>query len=149
LLFEAYLLQRVSQDSLSRVGSMAPQALAQACYDEISRNASLRRQMISVGIPILTPQGDRLLRGPVIKVDDAEAGWVDLGVANMRRWQERLSRIHTMAQTELDQDADLLSSRFNHVFVDTATQKVRDTFNLGELVAWIFIYEEGGARRRS
>lgn len=149
LLFEAALLQRVSQDSMLQVCNEAPEVLAEACYEEVVQNESLRTQMISIGIPVLTPRGDSLLRGPVIKADKAEDGWVDLSADNMRHWQQRLESIRAMAQGELEADIGMSASRFNQTFVNMATQQVRDTFDLGELVAWIFIYERGGARMKS
>jgi NAD(P)-dependent dehydrogenase (short-subunit alcohol dehydrogenase family) len=149
LLFEASLLHRVSQDSMSGVCSMSPENLAAACYDQLVQKPSLRAEMISIGIPVLTPDGDHLLRGPLIKADNAEDGWVDLTAANFRRWQDRLRQIREMAQTELETDKGLACSRFNHTFLDMATQEVRDAFDPGEVVAWIFIHEEKGARMKS
>ena len=149
LLFEAYLLQRVSQDSMARIRCADPQELAQAAYDELAQDQDLRSQMISIGIPILIPSGDHLLRGPVIKSETADAGWVDLRPENMRHWQLRLDRIEAMTKLEIQADAGMHSSRFDRLFVDPATDETPDNFQIGEIVAWILIHEEGGARMKA
>lgn len=149
LLFEAYLLQRVSGDSIPRTLAMSPETLARACYDEIAQDAGLRQQILSIGIAILLPEGDRLLRGPQCKATNAEDGWVDLRPQNMARWQERLQRIRAMTEEELRADAGRYSSRFYRVFVDPATGEFTERFGIGDLAGWIFTYEEKGARMKS
>lgn len=149
LLFEAYLLQRVSGDSIPRALAMSPETLARACYDEIAQDAGLRQQILSIGIAILLPEGDRLLRGPQCKATNADDGWVDLRPQNMARWQERLRRIRAMTEEELRADAGRYSSRFYRVFVDPATGEFTERFGIGDLAGWIFTYEEKGARMKS
>ncbi|MDJ0705508.1 MAG: hypothetical protein QNJ46_19700 [Leptolyngbyaceae cyanobacterium MO_188.B28] len=149
LLFEAYLLQRVSQDSMAHIRCADPQELAQAAYDELTQDQDLRSQMISIGIPILIPAGDHLLRGPVIKSETANDGWVDLRPENMRHWQLRLNRIEAMAKLEIQADGGMHSSQFDRLFVEPATDETPDNFQIGEIVAWILIYEEGGARMKA
>ncbi|HEY52650.1 MAG TPA: NAD-dependent epimerase/dehydratase family protein [Caldilineae bacterium] len=149
LLFEAYLLQQISGDSVARVMAMTPEVLAQACYAEIKANADLRAQIISIGIPILLPDGERILRGPHSKADNAEAGWVDLRPQNMTHWQQRLTQIRKQTEHELAQDAGMYSSRFYRIFVDPATGDVKDSIGIGDLAGWIFTFEEKGARMKS
>lgn len=149
LLFEAYLLQQISGDSVARVMAMTPEVLAQACYAEIKANANLRAQIISIGIPILLPDGEHILRGPHSKADNAEAGWVDLRPQNMTHWQQRLAQIRKQTEHELEQDAGMYSSRFYRIFVDPATGDVRDSIGIGDLAGWIFTFEEKGARMKS
>jgi NAD(P)-dependent dehydrogenase (short-subunit alcohol dehydrogenase family) len=149
LLFEAYLLQRISSDRISRLLRMSPETLARACFDEIANDAGLRVQIISIGIPILAPDGARLLRGPQCKAQAAEDGWVDLRPQNMAHWQERLRIIQAMTRAELEADAGQYSSRFYRVFVDPATGDVTDALVIGDLAGWIFTYEEKGARMKA
>jgi hypothetical protein len=100
--------------------------------------------MISVGIPILLPDGERLLRGPRIKSDDAYHGWVDLTPANMRTWQERLAAISQAVQRELEGDT---SSRYDRGFAPSRQWLFADgTFDIGEVVAWILNVEDNGRR---
>ena len=149
LLFEAYLLQRISSDRISRLLRMSPETLARACFDEIAHDADLRAQIISIGIPILAPDGARLLRGPQCKAQAADDGWVDLRPQNMIHWLERLRTIQAMTRAELEADAGQYSSRFYRVFVDPATGDVTDALVIGDLAGWIFSYEEKGARMKA
>lgn len=149
LLFEAYLLQRVSSDRVSRILRMSADTLARACFDEIAGDGDLRAQIISIGIPILAPDGNRLLRGPQCKAQAPDDGWVDLRPQNMAHWQERLRTIQAMTRAELEADAGQYSSRFYRVFVDPATGDVTDALVIGDLAGWIFTYEERGARMKA
>ena len=149
LLFEAYLLQQISGDSVARVAAMTPEVLAQACYAEIKANANLRAQIISIGIPILLPHGEQVLRGPHSKADSADDGWVDLRPQNMTHWQQRLAQIRERTENEIQQDAGMYSSRFYRIFVDPATGDVKDRIGIGDLAGWIFTFEDKGARMKS
>jgi hypothetical protein len=149
LLFEAYLLKLVSDDSMTRALSLTPEELSAAAYERLVEDARLRSQILSIGIAILTPDGEKLLRGPQLKADNAEDGWVDLRPQNMAHWQERIRQIRERTQSELQADGGQYSSRFYRVFVDPATGDVKDYFVAGDLAGWIFTYEEGGMRIKS
>ncbi len=149
LLYEAYLLQRVSQNSIRRLLAMSPEELARACYQTIEKDPELRAQIISIGIAILLPDGNRLLRGPQCKAQDADDGWVDLRPANMTHWQQRIHTIQATTRADLQADAGQYSSRFYRIFVDPASGDVKDTIGIGDLAGWIFTYEDKGARMKS
>lgn len=149
LLYEAYLLQRASGDSINRTLAMSPETLAHVCSAEIGRDAHLRAQIISIGIPILLPSGDRLLRGPQAKAGNANDGWVDLRPQNMALWQHRLQEIRKITEEELAADAGQYSSQFYRVFVDPATGRFTDAYVIGDLAGWIFTEADKGARMKS
>lgn len=149
LLFEAYLLQRATGDDIARLLIMPPEILSAVCHADVCSDANLRMQMISIGIPILKPDGQHLLRGPQLKAEDADSGWVDLRPANMVHWQQRLRQIREMTQAELELDAGQYSSRYYRIFVDPTTGDVRNSFDIGEIAGWIFNYEEHGSRLKS
>ncbi|NUQ37595.1 MAG: KR domain-containing protein [Caldilineales bacterium] len=149
LLFEAYLLQQVSGDSIAAVLRMGPETLAAACADHIAAHADLRMQILSIGIPILLPDGERMLRGPQRKAEGAEEGWVDLRPQNMARWQSRFACIQAMTAEHLASDGGRYSSSFYRVFVDPGSGDVKDTIIPGDLAGWIFTYEDQGARMKS
>ncbi len=113
------------------------------------------RQAISIGIPILLPDGTSFLRGPVIKVPEikgrtkvasleggealdrwATRGWIDLRPSNMERWQKRFERM-AAARQALAQKGSAAVSRETYLPVG---------LKIGDVVAWIFNNEMGGYR---
>ncbi len=156
LLYEAHLLKRAFS-TIDRIMVETPDNLSNRISELIGVDGNLRSRIISIGIPILLPDGKKLLRGPTLKVphDPRETvfqitpmavdkwcknGWVDLRPENMAFWQQRL-------RTLLDQAG-------NHDAEDTSSNVLRDkTFwhtdkplDEGELVGWIFIHEDEGKR---
>jgi hypothetical protein len=158
LLFEAHVLRR-DHASMDRVRAATPEDMSRRAAARVLEDGDLRRNILSIGIPILLPDG-RLLRGPECKIpprtrDDeafevtperieawAGAGWVDLRLANMERWQERFRRIRA--------EMDGISAR------DTSSRFLRDRqfwgaeekIQPGKIVGWIFATEEKGARMK-
>ncbi len=143
LLFEGHLLKRVCAD-LDAVNQTEPKQLSAALEQEVEKDAALRRRIISIGLPILLGDGERLLRGPSLKVAEAEQGWVDLTPANVARWRERLTAIREAERAELEADS---SSRNDRLF-GAAGQSAAggDGFAVGEIAAWILATEDGGWR---
>lgn len=142
LLFEAALIKRAC-GSIGAALDQTPESLAQALLSQVSASPDLRTQAISIGIPILLPDGRRMLRGPVIKAHTPEEGWIDLRPENMARWQARLSAIRAEIAQTLSGDT---SSRLDRIFADSRAWQANDTFDIGEVVAWIFIHEDAGRR---
>src|SRR5262249_21594292 len=115
LLYESHLL-KTKYRTLQAVVERSAEEISDSLWGYLQRNHDLRNTIISIGIPILPPEGDRLIRGPRINVpeyagktklpvseaaidDWAERGWLDLRPANMRRWQDRFHRMLRSAQT--------------------------------------------------
>ncbi|NUQ75149.1 MAG: short-chain dehydrogenase [Polyangiaceae bacterium] len=158
LLHEANLLRRAC-GSMEAARSKSASELSSALSDLVYGDASLRRQIISIGIPILLPDG-RLLRGPECKIpasasasdafsvtpESVEAwaltGWVDLREANMERWKERFDKIRADV---LSIPADDSSSRFLR---GREFWGEEDRIQPGKVVGWIFATEEKGARMK-
>ena len=156
LLFEADLLRRA-------FGAMA--AVRAATPSEIARRAAAvledperPREIVSIGIPILLPDG-RLLRGPECKIPPAAegaafevtperieawafAGWVDLRERNMALWKERFDGIE--AEVAAIPTADT-SSRFLR---DRQFWSAEGLIQPGKVVGFIFATEEKGARMK-
>ena len=145
LLFEAHLLKRAFQTP-ERVVAEQAAVLAETLQALITSDAELRQQILSIGIPILTPDGAHLLRGPVIKSQDAEHGWVDLTPDNMARWQARL---RTLQQSIGDGLAADSSSRLDRSYPSLRNWQLDQSFDVGELVGWLFSTEEAGRRAKS
>ena len=94
LLYEAYLLKLTCRSILG-ASKKSPAALSKSLAKLITSNKKLRVQIISIGIPILMPDGKTLVRGNSIKIPPARGensvpvtgknvdhwahdGWVDL-----------------------------------------------------------------------
>jgi len=152
LLWEAYLL-KLQYVTLSAVMDESEEALACELYARVQSDDALRRTITSVGLPILTPDGCALMRGPLIRIPEspnvstipislpnmekwADKGWVDLRPKNMRRWQQRFQRMR--------RDSQRLKGRGSAAFVREAY--LSDEILIGEVVAWIFNNEELGHR---
>ena len=146
LLFEVYLLKRVYA-TMAAVLQLEPEKVAAALEHEICHNASLRQRIISIGLPVLLADGQRLLRGPSVKSGDAYHGWVDLTPANMGKWQERLAAIRKEVHLEFGGDT---SSRYDRSFrASHEWLPDDDAFDIGAIVAWVLSYEEQGERGKN
>lgn len=159
LLYEAYLLKLAYRD-MRAVSRARPAAMVKKLHALIVRNRELRAQIISIGIPILLPDGKSLLRGPEIKIPPfhgenrlkltrshidawARDGWVDLRAANMRVWKHRCA---TLVREIAAIPKDETGSRF----MRTPDYWTRfPEIDPGKMVGWIFSVEEHGQRMKS
>lgn len=148
LLFEAELLRRLYQ-TRERARGMDAEATAERTLALVQEDEDLRQRMLSVGLPVLLPDGQSLLRGPRVDVPPApdvpvgdprlvERGWVDLRASNWARWAKRMEAF----------DAELVArpgveegSAGDHEFGDDSPD-----IRPGRLAAWIFRYEDQGER---
>jgi hypothetical protein len=152
LLYEAHLL-KTKYRTLQAVVDVSPEEVSEALWRYLQRNHDLRNTIISIGIPILPPEGDRLIRGPRINVPEyagqtklpvtgssvdewAERGWLDLRPTNIGRWQERFRRMLRSAQTIHHQGSAAITMEAYR------SEEIR----IGEVVGWIFNNEEEGYR---
>jgi NAD(P)-dependent dehydrogenase (short-subunit alcohol dehydrogenase family) len=149
LLFEAALLRRLFP-GLRDVGRLDPQQTAQAADDFIRSDEDFRSRILSIGLPILLADGERVLRGPEIRVtpgdDDArrdpnriaDAGWVDLRPSNWERWRQRAETIcHAHG---------LCSGADGGTRAELEGWLPDDKIRPGSLAAWIFRHEDQGER---
>ncbi len=159
LLYEGYLLKLCCKDMID-VMKTSPTVLSQKLRKKIEADGDLRSKIISIGIPVLMPDGKTLLRGNDIKIPAyqgeneipitqkninlwAHDGWVDLRVSNMKLWKSRLQQIFKMAE---DIPVSDTSSRFlnNSKYWNDFKEIVP-----GKLAGWIFSYEEKGMRMKA
>ena len=159
LLYEAYLLQRSFKD-MRKVTKTSSAALSGRLRRAVDTQSELRARIISIGIPILMPDGKTLVRGNDIKIPPfhgeneipisakhidlwAHAGWIDLRISNMDKWKTRFRQIMGMVGQIPASDT---SSRY---------MNTRDywnnfaTIDPGKLAGWIFSYEEKGMRMKA
>ncbi len=159
LLYEAHLLKKVF-GTVNVVMKTSAKKMSSALTDYISNDVALRSQIISIGIPILLPNGTTLLRGNDVKIpafrginelnitpetidDWARNGWIDLRASNMEQWKHRLNEIKK--EVELYTAGDTSSRNFR-------TTEYWSNFNdidAGKIVGWVFTEEEKGKRMKS
>ena len=159
LLYEAHLIKRIYQTP-DKVLEVDARRMSEDFQRLVTVDTELRRRLISIGIPILMPDGKRLLRGRHIvippyrgsnevpitsaKIDAwAHDGWVDLRERNMEQWRNRMRALARIIKKHDWENPDTDSSSvFNRkdFFVD-------GELNIGEVVGWIFNNEEKGARK--
>ena len=145
LLFEIYLIKRVAS-GMSRVLEQPAEKLSTDIWGLLQQEAGLRQSILSIGIPILLPDGGKMLRGPQIKSPDAEHGWVDLTPSNMSRWKQRLQGL---AKELAEQAAAETSSAADRSYPSSQAWKADDQLDIGAVVGWVFNTEEGGRRGKS
>ncbi len=159
LLYEAYLLRR-AYSTIKAVAAAQPAAISDKLARLVASDAGLRSRILSIGIPVLLPDGRSLLRAEEIKIPPyrgedelpasarnidhwAHDGWVDLRVANMKRWQKRFKEIIRMVEKLSDEET---SSR---TFDNRDYWKNLEEIEPGKLCGWIFTYEEKGRRMKA
>jgi hypothetical protein len=157
LLFEAEVLRKL-RPTMKAVEEGSTAELSRDAERLVSEDARWRSEVLSIGIPVLLPDGDRLLRGPRViiptpwdaaeptreRVDRwAEEGWVDLRPENFERWRRRFGSIRSEIR---DMDAGDTSSHYDRPPSHWGTD---DAIHVGRTVAWLFISEEQGMRMKA
>lgn len=150
LLFESAILARL-HDSLHDVARMSAESAAQATHDLIMGDAELRSRILTIGLPILLPDGVSMLRGPEVRVTPegdqspvdprlADAGWVDLRPANWRKWSERARRMMEELSNGPGPDQG------SHTDTEPGGRGI--SVRPGRMAAWVFRYEDRGERAK-
>ncbi len=148
LLFEAAILARLFPDLLA-VAQLDAEDVASRAATLIDHDDDLRIRIVSIGLPILLPDGAHVLRGPDVKASPAswqpladprlaENGWVDLRPSNWRKWSQRA--VSMVAALANGRGAELGSRE--DVEPDHRRLQVRP----GAMAAWVFRHEDRGAR---
>jgi hypothetical protein len=152
LLWEAHLL-KLKFCTLSAVLEQPADRLAAEIYALVQGDAHLRQTIVSVGLPILVPQGNALMRGPFIRIPEvpgknsapltpgdverwAAKGWVDLRPQNFQRWLDRFARMQRESQR--------LRGRGSAAI--TRQAYLSDDISIGAVVGWILNNEMGAYR---
>ena len=150
LLFESHLCARLRSSvralAESRAGELATEAHAL-----VERDGTLRSHILSVGIPILAPDGARLYRGSTVAIaadagdghdprDAAPRGWVDLRPAQFGMWIKRAREMLAQAERRRSRTADSGSD------VDWTALGADDPIEPPRFATWVFRYEDRGER---
>jgi NAD(P)-dependent dehydrogenase (short-subunit alcohol dehydrogenase family) len=148
LLFEAALLGRL-YGTLEAATGLDPDDASARTEAIVREDDDFRQRILTIGLPILLPGGDRILRGAAVKVPPepglpadhprvVDNGWVDLRPSNWERWRDRIRTIHREIQ---DRPGLEMGSVADHEYGDD-TGAIRP----GRLAAWIFRVEDKGER---
>jgi hypothetical protein len=151
LLYEAHLLKLNYGTLLSVIDTPAIE-ISEKLYSFILEEDRLRTTITSIGVPILAPDGKKILRGPRINIPEslyheidldeasvdtwAKEGWVDLRPLSFALWQDRFKR---MRRTK-----HLLHTRGTSSI--TMKTYLPETIEIGAVVAWIFTNDHMGYR---
>ncbi len=151
LLYEAHLL-KLNYQTLHNVLHTPATEISETVYAYLLENEVLRTTITSIGLPVLLPDGKNIWRGPTLNIPEsiyreiptdveqvdrwARKGWVDLRPVNFASWQNRFRR--------MDRSRHMLHTRGTSSV--TMNTYLHDTIEIGAVVAWIFINEDGGYR---
>ncbi|MFA6468818.1 MAG: polysaccharide biosynthesis protein [Bacteroidota bacterium] len=158
LLYEAHLLKKV-YGTVNIVLKTPAKKISEDITEYLTHDEALRSQIISIGIPILLPDGKKLLRGNEVKIpayrgidelnispasieEWAHAGWIDLRSTNMEQWKQRLHEIKKEVELHIANDTSSRNFR---------TMEYWSNFNdidAGKIIGWIFTEEEKGKRMK-
>ncbi|HSW31485.1 MAG TPA: hypothetical protein VLH75_18505 [Longimicrobiales bacterium] len=148
LLFEGEILLRLF-GTVDAAAGLDPKAVAERSHAMIREDADLRQRALSIGIPVILPDGKHVLRGPQVRVGPEKGvplgdprlpdrGWVDLRAENWARWRDRC---RDLAHELRARPGVAMGSGGDHEYGDLAG-KIRP----GRMAAWIFRYEDKGER---
>ncbi len=158
LLYEAYLLKRC-KFSMDEILQHSAEFLSNCTLELIRTDHKLRSEILSIGIPILLPDGKHLLRGPEMKIPAyrgnneleitpeniekwAAEGWVDLRPDNFKVWQERIRKIKEEIESIPPDDTSSKYDRDREYWYET------NELQPGKIIGWLFLQEEQGSRMK-
>src|SRR2546425_551566 len=149
LLWESHLCGLL-RPSVRALAQSRPVELAAEAYARVQRDSGVRSHILSVGIPILTPDGEGLYRGSVVVVPGdgadpraaAPRGWVDLRPDQFGVWIKR-------AQLIVAQDADRAGrAAQSGSDVDWMAIGADDPIEPTRFATWVFRFEDRGERSK-
>jgi hypothetical protein len=159
LIFEAQLL-KLCYGTLAAVLKTSSSEISQTLEEHVSKDETIRSDAISIGIPILLPDGERLLfsRRPIAdknwekrpwmitpeKIEDwVRKEWIDLRPQNIANWKERFQKVMQEA-VECIEDNSSRFDRGQHFWPRDEEGNI--SIDPGEIVAWVLVKEYGGGR---
>ena len=156
LLFEAHLFKQAYRTIESAAADRNPMEVCDTLV-EVLEHSGTSETAPSIGIPIVMPDGKNILRGPRINVPELvghkktvsmkdpkevekwiRKGWIDLRPSNIAIWQARFQKM-LFARAQLRDMGSASASIYTFI---------GDSFEIGEVVAWIFNNEMDGYRMK-
>src|SRR5881296_2313875 len=147
LLWESHLCALV-RPSVRALARSHPVELAAEAHARVQRDAGVRSHILSVGIPILTPDGEGLYRGSLVVVPGdgadpraaAPRGWVDLRPDQFGVW---IKRAQQMVAQDVDRAGRAAESGSD---VDWMAIGADDPIQPARFATWVFRFEDRGER---
>ncbi len=157
VLFEAHLFKVAFESMTAACQSEQSSEEISQLLVSVLEQSGVSKTAPSIGIPVLLPDGKNILRGPRINVPElighsttvplkssndfekwVKKGWIDLRASNVDLW---LSRFEKMIQARaILRDMGSASA--------SITSYLGNSFEIGEVVAWIFNNEMTGYRMK-
>jgi hypothetical protein len=146
LLYESHLLSLLRPSVRALAGS-APDDLAREAHALVEREHLLRQQILSVGLPIITPDGGRVYRGRTVVVSPdptdplaaAGRGWVDLRPAQVGVWVRRAAEMVRAADGRAGDPGSGSDADWTAIGADEPIEPAR-------FATWVFRFEDLGER---
>jgi len=159
LIFEAHVIKRcyaTMEDALEQT----PEEMSQALEKEVRSDHELRSAAVSIGVPMLLPDGETLLFASRLQRDKAWEGqswsitaenldkwahreWIDLRPGNMVVWQSRFQKILLEAK---EGSVDTSSCLNRGADFWPCNERGRMCIDPGEVAGYVLIKEQGGGR---
>ena len=147
LLWESHLCALL-RPSVRALAQSRATDLAVEAQTRVERDATLRSHILSVGIPILTPDGERLYRGSLVVVPGeggdpraaAPRGWVDLRPDEFGMWIKRAQEMVAQDARRAGRAAESGSD------VDWMAIGADHPIEPARFATWVFRFEDRGER---
>ncbi|HLH60537.1 MAG TPA: hypothetical protein VKV20_02540 [Ktedonobacteraceae bacterium] len=151
LLWEAELLKLVYK-SLRQALAVTPEQISEQVYAllQSSQHEKMLQTIVSLGLPVLVPDGTRIIRGPYIRIPEctdcdievtasdidtwAEKGWIDLRPRNFANWRRRFQEMERSRQHAYGKGSAAVTQEIY----------LYDDIQIGAVVGWIFNNEKDG-----
>lgn len=151
LLYEAHLCSLLRPSVRALAQSRAPELAAEA-HALVEQDARLRRQILSVGLPIVTPDGGQVYRGSVVVVPPPPApadpltaaprGWIDLRPEPFGQWIRRACEMVRDAERRGGPNGTAGSGSDR----DWTAIAADDPIGPARFATWVFRVEDRGER---
>lgn len=151
MLYEAYLCGLLVPN-VRALAAVEPRAFAERAHQRIREDEVLRSQIVSVGLPIVAPDGAHVYRGGVVIVPPvagdplaaAPRGWVDLRPAFFGQWVHRAAEMVRQANERPGPDRGAESGSD----VDWTAIDPDQPVDPAAFATWVFRFEDRGERNK-
>jgi hypothetical protein len=151
MLYEAYLCSLLVP-TVRALAAADHASFAQRALERIQSDADLRSHIVSVGLPIVTPDGRQVYRGAVVIVPptdgdalaSAPRGWVDLRPAQFGHWVRRAQEMVRQAEQRHGPDRGSESGSD----VDWTAIDPDQPIDPAAFATWVFRFEDRGERNK-